>query len=52
MPTGPEWIHELKYDGNRIIARKDGEGVRLWTRNGLNWAVSFPRIMKAIRAPL
>ncbi len=50
VPTGPEWIHELKYDGYRIIARKEGEGVRLWTRNGLNWAVSFPRIMKAIRA--
>lgn len=49
MPTGPEWIHELKWDGYRIIARKEGEVVRLWSRNGLNWADEFPLITLAIR---
>jgi bifunctional non-homologous end joining protein LigD len=47
---GPEWIHELKHDGYRIIARRDGERVRIWSRNGLNWTGRLPRIVAAIRA--
>jgi bifunctional non-homologous end joining protein LigD len=31
-PAGPGWLHEIKFDGYRIIARKDGEQVRLWAR--------------------
>ena len=35
-PDGPEWLHEIKYDGYRLLARiEDGE-VRLLTRNGLD----------------
>ena len=30
----PEWIHEIKHDGNRLIAQRDGKRVRLFTRNG------------------
>jgi bifunctional non-homologous end joining protein LigD len=33
-PSGPDWIHEIKHDGIRIMARRDGAGVRLITRNG------------------
>jgi ATP-dependent DNA ligase len=33
-PVGPQWIHEIKHDGYRLIARKRGAGVRLFTRNG------------------
>jgi hypothetical protein len=33
VPVGPEWIHELKHDGWRMIARRSGEQVRLWLRN-------------------
>ena len=29
-PSGPEWLHEMKFDGYRVIARKDGARVRLW----------------------
>jgi bifunctional non-homologous end joining protein LigD len=31
-PSGPGWLHEIKFDGYRVIARKDGEHVRLWAR--------------------
>jgi bifunctional non-homologous end joining protein LigD len=50
VPTGPQWIHELKHDGYRLIARKDGEQVRLWTRHGHNWTSTFPRIAAATGA--
>lgn len=36
-PTGPGWIHELKLDGYRMQARKDGAKVILLTRSGLDW---------------
>ena len=31
-PAGPGWLHEIKFDGYRVIARNDGEQVRLWAR--------------------
>jgi bifunctional non-homologous end joining protein LigD len=31
-PSGPGWLHEIKFDGYRVIAPKDGEQVRLWAR--------------------
>ena len=37
IPTRPEWIHEIKYDGYRIIARKDGARVHMWSRTGREW---------------
>src|SRR5207248_4634755 len=33
-PSGPLWLHEIKHDGFRIIARKDGPRVRLHSRAG------------------
>jgi ATP-dependent DNA ligase len=33
-PSGPGWLHEIKHDGYRLMARRDGAGVRLLTRNG------------------
>jgi bifunctional non-homologous end joining protein LigD len=47
-PAGPGWIHEIKHDGFRIIARRDAAGVRLVTRNGYNFADRFPLIVEAI----
>jgi bifunctional non-homologous end joining protein LigD len=36
-PIGAGWLHELKLDGYRIQARKDGDKVQLLTRTGLDW---------------
>jgi bifunctional non-homologous end joining protein LigD len=36
-PAGDGWLHELKLDGYRIQARKDGDRVQLLTRTGLDW---------------
>jgi len=34
LPSGSQWLHEIKHDGFRIIARKTGERVRLYNRPG------------------
>ena len=31
-PSGPGWLHEIKFDGYRVVARQDEEQVRLWAR--------------------
>jgi bifunctional non-homologous end joining protein LigD len=40
----------MKWDGYRLMARKRGHLVRLWSRNGRNWADMFPFIVDAIKA--
>ena len=50
VPAGDGWLHELKHDGYRIIAFKDGERVRLWSRNGRDWSAEFVAITEAVRA--
>jgi bifunctional non-homologous end joining protein LigD len=47
-PAGPGWIHEIKHDGFRIIARRDANGVRLFTRNGYDFTARFPKIVDAV----
>ena len=42
-------MHEIKYDGYRILARLDDGGVRLFTRNGLDWTARFPVVAEALR---
>jgi bifunctional non-homologous end joining protein LigD len=39
----PSWQHEIKWDGYRLIARKDGEQVRLWTRTTSDYSKAFTR---------
>jgi ATP-dependent DNA ligase len=34
LPSGDLWLHEIKHDGFRVIARKDGDRVRLYSRPG------------------
>jgi len=48
VPQGATWLHELKYDGYRIEARKAGDDITLFSRNGLDWTVRFPAISKAL----
>src|SRR5262245_10527474 len=49
-PSGPKWVHEIKYDGYRIQARIDGSNVKLLTRKALDWSDRFPRLVTALRA--
>jgi bifunctional non-homologous end joining protein LigD len=48
VPAGPNWLYEVKYDGYRIVARKAGEEITLFSRSGLDWTVRFPAIAKAL----
>src|SRR5215831_10494129 len=48
LPSGGAWLHEIKHDGFRIIARKDGERVRLYSRPGNDFSRRFPLIVDAL----
>jgi bifunctional non-homologous end joining protein LigD len=47
-PSGPLWLHEVKHDGFRVIARKDAERVRLYSRLGNDLTNRFPLILEAM----
>jgi bifunctional non-homologous end joining protein LigD len=47
-PSGPGWFHEIKLDGFRLLAHRAANGVRLFTRNGFDWAERYPRIAAAV----
>jgi bifunctional non-homologous end joining protein LigD len=49
-PSGTRWVHEIKHDGYRLIVRRDGERVRLFTRHGYDWTAKYPRIVEALAA--
>ena len=48
LPSGSQWLHEIKHDGFRIIARKDGDRVRLYSRPGNDMTRRFPLIAEAL----
>jgi ATP-dependent DNA ligase len=41
-PRGEAWLHEIKHDGFRVIARKDGKRVKLYSRPGNDLTYRFP----------
>jgi bifunctional non-homologous end joining protein LigD len=47
VPDWPEWLHEIKHDGYRLIVQRHGKRVRLFTRNGHDWSDRFPLITEA-----
>ena len=47
-PSGPDWVHEIKHDGYRLMARRDSVGIRLLTRNGHDWSPRYPLIVEAV----
>ena len=49
-PSGDGWLHEIKHDGFRIMARRDGAGVRLITRHGNDFTARFPLAVEAVSA--
>jgi ATP-dependent DNA ligase len=47
-PYGAFWLHEIKHDGFRVIARKNGPGVKLYSRPGNDLTPRFPLIVEAL----
>jgi bifunctional non-homologous end joining protein LigD len=50
VPTGSDWIHEVKYDGYRILVAVAGGRAKVHTRTGLDWTDKFPGIAQAVAA--
>ncbi len=47
-PSGELWLHEIKHDGFRVIARKSDKRVRLYSRPGNDLTERFPLIVEAL----
>ena len=47
-PSGANWIHEIKHDGFRLMARRDPVGIRLITRRGNDWTQRYPLVAEAV----
>jgi bifunctional non-homologous end joining protein LigD len=48
VPTGAAWSFEIKHDGFRFVCRRDGDRVRVFSRNGRDWTDWVPRIAEAL----
>lgn len=48
VPRGPGWLFEVKYDGYRALAFKNGEAVRIVTRGGQDWTDRYTAIADAL----
>jgi bifunctional non-homologous end joining protein LigD len=46
--AGGAWLHEIKHDGFRVIARKDGNRLRLYSRPGNDLTYRFPLIVESL----
>jgi bifunctional non-homologous end joining protein LigD len=46
-PVGTDWVHEIKHDGYRMIVRRDGPSVRLYSRNAYDWTARLAGIAAA-----
>ncbi|SFU59192.1 ATP dependent DNA ligase domain-containing protein [Bradyrhizobium arachidis] len=44
VPSGPDWIHEVKHDGYRMLVIREDAHVRLLSRNGTDWTKRYPWI--------
>ncbi len=49
-PAGDDWLHEIKFDGYRTLARIEGGAVRLITRGGLDWTRRYGALAEAFAA--
>ena len=47
-PAGDEWVHEIKYDGYRVLAAVGGGEVRIYTRRGLDWTDKFRPLVRPL----
>jgi bifunctional non-homologous end joining protein LigD len=47
VPAGSDWVHEIKYDGYRMLVIREQDRIRLISRGGHDWARRFPLIVAA-----
>ena len=47
VPTGTDWLHEIKLDGYRMLVIRENERVRLITRGGYDWSKRYPGIVES-----
>lgn len=47
-PSGALWVHEIKYDGFRIVAQRDKHGIRLQTKHGADYTDRFDLVVTAL----
>lgn len=48
-PAGDEWLHELKFDGYRMLCHLSRGRARFWSRNGKDWTEKFPNLARALK---
>jgi bifunctional non-homologous end joining protein LigD len=46
VPSGPDWLHEIKYDGYRLRLERDGDRVRQFSKSGHDWTRRYPWIVE------
>lgn len=44
IPRGPEWVHEVKWDGMRVLVDIDDRGLTIWSRSGRDISAGFPEL--------
>ena len=49
-PAGDDWLHELKFDGYRMLSHIDRDKVQFWSRNGKDWTKKFPNLTLAMKS--
>ena len=47
VPAGPDWLHEVKYDGYRLRLERDGDRIRLISKGGYSWTDRYPWIVES-----
>ncbi|MCK1424588.1 MULTISPECIES: RNA ligase family protein [unclassified Bradyrhizobium] len=47
VPSGPDWLHEVKHDGYRMLVIREDKRVRLLSRNGTDWTKRYSWIAEA-----
>ena len=48
VPSGRQWVHEIKHDGYRFGCRRDGDRVRVFSRRGNDYTDRVPRIVETL----
>ncbi len=47
-PDAQNWVHEIKFDGYRMLARIDDAKVKLFTRNGQDWSAKLRPLQRSL----